>query len=282
MVFLAGLGHTAHVFDEFAPRFTDEYHVVGITRRGFGASSQPSDGYTLDTLVHDLKLVLDSLSLDNVILVGHSLGGDEITKFSARYSEKIAAVVYLEGAFDWVTMSDSLSRYQLPELHELKPSPHDLTSAEAYLGFYERSNGVRMPLGEIRAMYNWKDDGSFGGAKTPGRIYGQIIESLPDPVYAGISLPALAIYGVEYPIEELFSDFAQADTVGQRLMRSRYEVTKRLGSLSQERFRELMTAGSIVTIQGAGHSLYITHADQVERKIRSFLSNLPDISTKNE
>ena len=38
LVFLAGLGSTAHVFDDFAPQFTDSFHVVGITRRGFGAS----------------------------------------------------------------------------------------------------------------------------------------------------------------------------------------------------------------------------------------------------
>src|SRR6266567_6188592 len=39
LVFLAGLGSTAHVFDTFAPQFTDRFHVLGITRRGFGASS---------------------------------------------------------------------------------------------------------------------------------------------------------------------------------------------------------------------------------------------------
>jgi non-heme chloroperoxidase len=44
IVFLAGLGNTAHVFDEFAPKFTPNYHVYGITRRGFGASSAPESG----------------------------------------------------------------------------------------------------------------------------------------------------------------------------------------------------------------------------------------------
>src|ERR1700722_7294174 len=41
LVLLAGLGNTAHVFDEFAPKLTPEYHVYGITRRGYGASSHP-------------------------------------------------------------------------------------------------------------------------------------------------------------------------------------------------------------------------------------------------
>src|ERR1700761_3534368 len=42
LVLLAGLGDTAHVFDQFAPQFTAHDHVYGITRRGFGASSKPA------------------------------------------------------------------------------------------------------------------------------------------------------------------------------------------------------------------------------------------------
>ena len=46
IVLLAGRGFTAHVFDGFAEKLTDSYHVYGITRRGFGAPSKPRTGYT--------------------------------------------------------------------------------------------------------------------------------------------------------------------------------------------------------------------------------------------
>src|ERR1700743_117954 len=46
VVLLAGLGNTAHAFDDFAPKLTRNFHVFGITRRGFGASSIPLSGYT--------------------------------------------------------------------------------------------------------------------------------------------------------------------------------------------------------------------------------------------
>jgi non-heme chloroperoxidase len=39
IVLLAGGGDTAHVFDDFAPKLRTSFHVYGITRRGFGASS---------------------------------------------------------------------------------------------------------------------------------------------------------------------------------------------------------------------------------------------------
>src|SRR6516162_3130557 len=40
MVLLTGLGDNAHVYDQFAFQFTDYFHVIGITRRGYFPSSQ--------------------------------------------------------------------------------------------------------------------------------------------------------------------------------------------------------------------------------------------------
>src|ERR1700688_205459 len=57
LIFLAGFGDTAHIFDEFAPKLTSPHHVYGITRRGFGASSAPlpdGDNYSADRLGDDV------------------------------------------------------------------------------------------------------------------------------------------------------------------------------------------------------------------------------------
>src|ERR1017187_1529423 len=62
VVLLAGLGFTAHVFDGFAEKLTDSYHVYGITRRGYGVSSQPASGYTEQRLAEDDLRVLDRKS----------------------------------------------------------------------------------------------------------------------------------------------------------------------------------------------------------------------------
>src|SRR5580692_6811930 len=72
LMLLTGLGDTAHVFDQFAPKLTAAYHVYGITRRGYGASSAPAAGYSADRLGDDVLAVMDSLKLDRPVLVGHS------------------------------------------------------------------------------------------------------------------------------------------------------------------------------------------------------------------
>src|SRR5438552_18581483 len=54
------------------------YRVITYDRRGFGRSSQPTVGYDYDTFAADLKALLDHLQLDDVVLVGFSMGTGEV------------------------------------------------------------------------------------------------------------------------------------------------------------------------------------------------------------
>ena len=54
IVLLSGLWNTAHVFDDFAPSLLGLGHVIGLTRRGFGASDRPAEGYHADRLGGDV------------------------------------------------------------------------------------------------------------------------------------------------------------------------------------------------------------------------------------
>src|SRR5438445_13505339 len=61
LVLLAGLGNTAHVYDEFAPKLADACHIYGINRRGHGSSSHPQSGYTSARLEEDVRSVLEAV-----------------------------------------------------------------------------------------------------------------------------------------------------------------------------------------------------------------------------
>jgi non-heme chloroperoxidase len=101
LVLLPGLGNTAHVFDEFAPKLTRAYHVYGITRRGHGFFSAPTSGYLADRLGDDVLAVLDALALDRPVLVSHSVAGEELSSVGTRYPERIAGLIYLEAAYSY-------------------------------------------------------------------------------------------------------------------------------------------------------------------------------------
>lgn len=100
ILFLAGFNDSAHVYDHFAPQFTDRFHVLGLTRRGVGESEKPPDGYDSSTRVEDIRQFLDELGVSRVSLIGHSMAGDELTLFASRYPKRVSKMVYLDAAYD--------------------------------------------------------------------------------------------------------------------------------------------------------------------------------------
>jgi non-heme chloroperoxidase len=74
------------------------YRAIAHDRRGHGRSSQPWDGNDLDTYADDLAELIEMLDLRNVILVGHSTGGGEITRYIGRHGNERVAKAVLVGA----------------------------------------------------------------------------------------------------------------------------------------------------------------------------------------
>jgi len=114
LVFLAGMGNTAHIFDRIAPRLIDQFHVYAITRRGFGASSIPPSGYTADRLADDVLKVIEVLKLNRPVVAGHSVSGEELSSIGSRYPEKVAGLVYLDAAYAYALYDPSCTTPQIP------------------------------------------------------------------------------------------------------------------------------------------------------------------------
>jgi pimeloyl-ACP methyl ester carboxylesterase len=100
IVLLAGSGSTEHIFDEFAPKLAGRWHVCGITRRGYGASSQLASGYDDQRLADDVVQVLDSLAIPKPVLAGHSMAGGELTTIGCQHPSRLAGLVYLDALGD--------------------------------------------------------------------------------------------------------------------------------------------------------------------------------------
>lgn len=71
------------------------YRVVAYDRRGFGRSDKPESGYSYDTLADDLQRVMEQCELQNVTLVGFSMGGGEVARYIGRHGEsRLHSVVF--------------------------------------------------------------------------------------------------------------------------------------------------------------------------------------------
>ena len=74
----------------------DGHRVITYDRRGFGKSSQPTGGYDYDTFAADLNGLMEALDLRDAVLVGHSMGTGEVTRYISRYgSSRVAKGVLI-------------------------------------------------------------------------------------------------------------------------------------------------------------------------------------------
>jgi non-heme chloroperoxidase len=119
LVLLTGLGSTAHVFDSLGPKLAAHYHVIGITRRGFGQSSAPQTGYGVRRLGDDVVAVLDALRVSNPVLIGHSIGGEELSAVSTYHPGRASGLVYLDAGGPFALYNPKYGDYT-PALAELK------------------------------------------------------------------------------------------------------------------------------------------------------------------
>jgi len=86
VVFIHGWPLDADMWEYQMPAVTEAgFRTVAYDRRGFGRSDQPWGGYDYDTFADDLKAVLDHLDLQDVALVGFSMGGGEIARYLSRH-----------------------------------------------------------------------------------------------------------------------------------------------------------------------------------------------------
>jgi pimeloyl-ACP methyl ester carboxylesterase len=267
LVFLAGLENTAHVFDDFAPRFTKEFHVYGITRRGWGASSRAPGGqnlYTIPVLVEDVRAVLDTLHIAKANLVGHSIAGQELSWLAANYPDRVGRLVYLDAGFDYHT-------HPVPGPYPEQPPPTAAESASAATGlaYFRRMNNAQLPEGDFRATESLSVAGRDLGPKTSGKISAEVFTSATglEPPLDRVRGPVLAIYDRPTSVAEFIPWLTESDTAGQRIERLVNDWRK----AQETEFAARVPQAKIVGVSGASHYVFTGAPDSVYLAMRTFL-----------
>jgi non-heme chloroperoxidase len=120
LVLLTGLADNAHIFDQFAPKLTVNYHVYGITRRGRGVSSSPQPdvkNYSADRLGEDVLSVIDALHLDKPVVAGHSIAGEELSYIGSHHPEKVAGLIYIEAGYSYALYDQAHGELELDAIY---------------------------------------------------------------------------------------------------------------------------------------------------------------------
>jgi len=269
LLLLAGHGDTGHVFDDFAPRLTSGFRVVAITRRGFGASSQPAQGYDLATMVQDITRVTDTLKLGRVNVAGHSIAGDEMTRFARTHPDRVGKLVFLEAAYDRVEAQQVEAGF--PKLPPPPPEARESGSPEAVRALLARTE-ILMPESEIRATRIFGPDGLYLRPVTPESIVRAVARMVEHPDYGAIRAEILAIYAVYQTPADLSARYKTADSGTRQGLDQVFALWQSFAKDQRELLRKSVPQARVDEIQGASHYVFISNRDRVLKDMQAFLT----------
>jgi len=275
VVLLAGWGNTAHIYDDFAPKLTAGYHVYGITRRGFGASSFSGWNYGADRLADDVIAVIDALKLNRPVLVGHSLAGQELSSIANRHPERVAGLVYLDAGYEYAFENgkgpsrDEFEAMKSKEPHPSPPSEPDLASFEMLQKWYVRTFGLAFPEGELHQIWDAGSDGHVGKVRNSQNAE-MIFRGMR--TYTDIPVPTLAIFAIPHRVGIWINESADPEV---RKASKAYSVADvALTGKQVNAFDDGVPTAHVVRLKDADHFVFLSNEADVLRELRSFIKRL--------
>jgi non-heme chloroperoxidase len=223
------------------------FRVITYDRRGFGRSSQPVTGYDYDTFAADLDKLLTALDLQAVCLAGHSMGGGEIARYLGKYgSARVRRAVIVSGIPPYLLKTPETPNGVPQEVFDQIAGALTADRAAYFTewnkNFFnlDETLGTRISAEVVQDAWN-----TAVGASPEGTIacvatwHTDFRADLPK-----IDIPVLVLHGTADRILPI-------EACGPRT-------------------HELIRGSEYVAIEGAGHGLTWTHADEVTGHLLRF------------
>jgi non-heme chloroperoxidase len=223
------------------------YRVITYDRRGFGKSSQPVTGYDYDTFAADLDRLLTALDLQGAHLAGHSMGGGEIARYLGKYgSARIRRAVIISGVPPYLLKTPSTPNGVPQEVFDQIAAGLTADRAAYFTEWNKNFFNLDQTLGKLISPEAVQDSWNLAVSASPeGTIacvptwHTDFRADLPK-----IDIPVLVLHGTEDHILPI-------EACGPRTA-------------------ELIPGAEFVPIEGAGHGLCWTHADEVSAQLLRF------------
>jgi non-heme chloroperoxidase len=274
LVFLSGLGNTAHIFDEFAPRLTGSNHVYGITRRGFGASSAPAPvaaNYMADRLADDVLAVLDALKLNRPVLVGHSIAGEELSSIGSRHPEKVAGLIYLDAGYAYALYDRAHGDLQLDslevqrQLEQLQPGKGPANPKQTVDQLLASLPQLEKDLKQRKKDLELMPEQQLQINQPPGPTPAQAILA-GEQKYTEIKAPVLAIFAIPHDTPPGLQGTPAAAALEARDMA--------ISGAQAQAFETSLSSVKVIRLAHANHYVFRSNEADVLREIKVFLASL--------
>ena len=250
VVLIHGYPLSGRAWDKQVPVLLDMgCRVITYDRRGFGKSSQPTTGYDYDTFAADLNALMEKLDLRNAVIVGHSMGTGEVTRYLGTYgSGRVAKGVLISPIPPFLLHSDSNPEGLPPSLFEGFIQSAKADTPAWMKGFLDNFYNMDVLGGTLVSDQAFQ--ASFNLAVAASGTAAVACVPTWETDFRGdlpkIDVPMLVIQGDADRVLPF-------DKTGKRLP-------------------DLIKNAQLVVIEGGPHAIAWTHADQVNRALYQFLS----------
>jgi non-heme chloroperoxidase len=226
------------------------YRGIAHDRRAHGRSSQPWTGHDLDTYADDLAQLIEQLDLREVVLVGHSTGGGEVTRYVGRHGTDRVAKVVLLGA--------------IPPLMLKTPANPNGTSIEAF-------DAIRAGVSGDRSQFYKDLSEPFYGANRPGAAVSQGIRDSFWLWSMQVGLKGAYDCIKAFSETDLTDDLQRIDVPTLIIHGDDDQIVPI--DASARRSVELVADATLKVYPGAPHGLFATHKDQFNADLLAFISD---------
>ena len=274
LLFLTGMGSSAYIFNKFAPRFTDRFHVLALTRRGQGDSDYPETGYDADTLTEDISQFMDHLNVEKAILAGHSLAGVELTHFAGTYPTRVEKLVYLDALDDRRGFPAIREQNPLRNI-EIKKEENSPRSLEEYIANMKRDIPEFAEIWselwdeEIAHGVKVNEDGVFVD-RMPAYVENRMIDNLSigyTPKGVEAKIPVLSFYASRTPrLSDAYTEEQKA-----AFYEFHRSVLEPFGRSLISDFHSRFPHAKIVEIPNGHHYCFIAQDELVYHEMLKFL-----------
>ena len=225
------------------------YRVIAYDRRGFGLSSKPTVGYDYDTFAADLNTVIETLDLNDVALVGFSMGTGEVGRYLGTYgSKRIAKAAFLASLEPFLLHTDGNPTGVPSDVFEgiEKTATEDRYAwfKDFYANFYNLDENLGSRISQAVVDASWNVAIGSAPIAAAGVVQSWLTDFRAD--IEKVDVPSLILHGTAdriLPIDATAREF-----------------TKRLPD------------AEYVEIEGAPHGLLWTHAAEVNAALLGFLA----------
>ncbi|MEA2511220.1 MAG: non-heme chloroperoxidase [Thermomicrobiales bacterium] len=224
------------------------YRAIAHDRRGHGRSSQPWNGNDLDTYADDLATLIETLDLRDAVVVGHSTGGGEVTRYIGRHGTARVAKAVLVGA--------------IPPLMLQTPANPEGTPIAAF-------DAIRAGVSGDRSQFYKDLSAPFYGANRPGT---QVSQGVRDAFWLWsmqVGLKGALDCIKAFSETDLTEDLTRFD-VPTLIVHGDDDQIVPIGA-SALRSSKIVKDATLKIYPGAPHGLMTTHKDQFNAELLAFL-----------